>query len=271
MSAKVWHYTVGDDQFGPVSSEELKKLAEAGTVKATDQVWKEGMDDWMSAGEMQGLFPSAAGSPSPAPEMKIDPQAKPRTQRKLNMPKTFDPLAFVQPYGHAILLLGFLAVVMSRGCDSIGNRYVARAKANYSTAQAAFRDGYDEKREKIQEKIDKENDRDESDADKLKDYRKDLSELREDQQKEERELKRGAWKSMEIASRDAAANNAMSGYWHEILFVFGTMLFVVGLITVGFRGEGSEKTICLIMLAIVTVSIYVVGTPWIGSLAGMFR
>ncbi|MCG8585073.1 MAG: DUF4339 domain-containing protein [Pirellulales bacterium] len=260
MSQKIWHYTVGDDQFGPVTNDELKRLATAGTIKPTDQVWKEGMDDWMPASKVEALFSTKAG------EMPIKPHGK----RKLNMPKSLDPLSHIQPYGHAILMFGFLLVVLSRGCDSIGNRYVARAKAKYSTAQNDFRDSAERARQNIQAKIDREKEDDDPDNDRIKKYEKDLKELREEQSDEERDLRKGAWRDLQIASRDAAADNAMSGYWHEMLFVIGTMAFVVGLITVGFRGEGSEKTICLIMLAIVTVSLYVVGTPWVGSLPGLF-
>lgn len=267
MSNKIWHYTVGDDQFGPVTDSELKRLAAAGSIKPTDQVWKEGMEDWMSASEMQGLFAGGASAPK---EMAIDPPQKPHGKRKINMPKSFDPLTYVQPYGHALLMVGFLLVIVSRGCDSVGNRYVARVKAKYNTAQSEFRDQAEEDRQEVQDKIDRENEKDDPDSDRLKKYRDDLKDLREDQEKDERALRKGAWRDLQIASRDAAANNAMSGYWHEMLFVLGTMAFVVGLISVGFRGEGSEKTICLIMLAIVTVSLYVVGTPWVGSLPGLF-
>ena len=264
MAEKIWHYTVGDDQFGPVSSDELKKLAEAGKLKPDDQVWKEGMGDWKPASDMQGLFAdSSTGAPANK-EMKIDAPSGPHGRKKMTRQKPLDPLAMLQPYGHAILMVGFLLVVISRGCDSIGNRYVARATAKYSAAQSRFNDDAELQRQKLEDKIE-----DAQAGEKKTKYREDLKELVDDQKKDRRKLEKGAWRDLKIAGRDAANDNRMGGYWHEILFIIGTMGFVIGLITVGFRGEGSEKTICLVMLAIVTASIFVAGTPWIGSLPGI--
>ena len=40
-----WYYSVDGDRQGPIASAELKKLAEAKTVKPDDLVWKDGMPD----------------------------------------------------------------------------------------------------------------------------------------------------------------------------------------------------------------------------------
>ncbi|WP_162136246.1 GYF domain-containing protein [Zavarzinella formosa] len=64
-----WYYSVEGDRQGPVSAQELKKLVEAGTLKATDLVWKDGMADWVPAKTIKGLFAagaSSAGTPAPA-------------------------------------------------------------------------------------------------------------------------------------------------------------------------------------------------------------
>ena len=60
-----WYYSVDGDRQGPVSGAELKKLAEAGTLKATDLVWKDGMPDWVAAKSIKGLF-GGAGAAAPA-------------------------------------------------------------------------------------------------------------------------------------------------------------------------------------------------------------
>lgn len=60
-----WYYSIDGDRQGPVSAADLKKLAEAGTLKATDLVWKDGMADWVQARSIKGLFGAAAG-PAPA-------------------------------------------------------------------------------------------------------------------------------------------------------------------------------------------------------------
>jgi len=51
-----WHYTVGGQQGGPVSTAQLKQLASSGQLSQTDMVWKQGMADWVPAGKLKGLF-----------------------------------------------------------------------------------------------------------------------------------------------------------------------------------------------------------------------
>ncbi|MDP6360243.1 MAG: DUF4339 domain-containing protein, partial [Planctomycetota bacterium] len=51
-----WYYMAGGEKFGPVSNDELKKLAAAGHFEPTDKVWKEGLQDWVDASTMKGLF-----------------------------------------------------------------------------------------------------------------------------------------------------------------------------------------------------------------------
>lgn len=59
-----WYYSIGGDRQGPVSAQDLKKLVDAGNLKATDLVWKDGMADWVAAKTVKGLFGSGASSAS---------------------------------------------------------------------------------------------------------------------------------------------------------------------------------------------------------------
>jgi hypothetical protein len=54
--ASEWFYTVKGEKHGPVSSQELRRLAQEGTLSRTDLLWKEGMKDWRPASEAQKLF-----------------------------------------------------------------------------------------------------------------------------------------------------------------------------------------------------------------------
>lgn len=54
----MWYYANDDDQVGPVSGDELKALAEDGTIGPETQVWQDGMDDWQLASSVKGLLPS---------------------------------------------------------------------------------------------------------------------------------------------------------------------------------------------------------------------
>ena len=56
-----WFYTVdGKTKYGPVSSAQLKGLANSAHLQPTDLVWKEGMAQWVPAGKLKGLFSSSA-------------------------------------------------------------------------------------------------------------------------------------------------------------------------------------------------------------------
>jgi TM2 domain-containing membrane protein YozV len=69
-----WYYSVDGDRQGPVSAGELKKLADAGTLKQTDLVWKDGMADWAPAKSIKGLFgASSAANPAPTAKKAAEP------------------------------------------------------------------------------------------------------------------------------------------------------------------------------------------------------
>lgn len=59
-----WFYARNGQQVGPVSFEHLKELVSSGQVSRRDKVWREGMSDWVSAGDVPELV---AGMAAPAP------------------------------------------------------------------------------------------------------------------------------------------------------------------------------------------------------------
>ncbi len=52
----VWYYGNAGKQQGPVNRVELFALVKQGQLTADDYVWREGMDDWMKATVVNGLF-----------------------------------------------------------------------------------------------------------------------------------------------------------------------------------------------------------------------
>jgi GYF domain 2 len=77
-----WFYSEGDERRGPVTEEELKRLATDGKLQKTDLVWKDGMKDWVEARTVDTLFPRRAeqsregdydGRPS---RRRFDPEAE---------------------------------------------------------------------------------------------------------------------------------------------------------------------------------------------------
>jgi hypothetical protein len=91
MSAKkVWWYAKGDKRFGPHTPDELKSLAAAGQIVASDVVWKEGLANWLQASSVKGLIPSGSGGmPPPLPSNPVAPHiasAPPREKpRKMSI------------------------------------------------------------------------------------------------------------------------------------------------------------------------------------------
>ena len=63
-----WYYGKQGQQFGPISSVQLQELALSSKLKHDDLVWKKGMDQWVRASRVKGLFsrPQAA-TPPPLP------------------------------------------------------------------------------------------------------------------------------------------------------------------------------------------------------------
>ncbi len=51
-----WYYIVDGDRRGPVASADLKKLADGGTLKPGDMIWKDGMANWVESKTLKGLF-----------------------------------------------------------------------------------------------------------------------------------------------------------------------------------------------------------------------
>ncbi len=51
-----WHCKIGDRQYGPISTRELKELADTGKLQPTDLLKKDGTTSWAHASAVRGLF-----------------------------------------------------------------------------------------------------------------------------------------------------------------------------------------------------------------------
>lgn len=72
--AQNWYYARGNDQFGPVTIEQLKGLIGTGQVQMADLVWTEGMGQWAAAQSVPELVAQTTANPY-APTMP--PSANP--------------------------------------------------------------------------------------------------------------------------------------------------------------------------------------------------
>jgi hypothetical protein len=167
--------------------------------------------------------------------------------------------------GRPMVAIGLLLVLISRGCDGLGKRAVDRAQAKEKVAQASFNDKWDQQRTDIQRKIsvleDKESPSPE-DSQTISDLKKSLADLQKNQEKAKKVFDATTLRDLSIAARDAAANNAINGYWRECLFVLASLVLAIGLLAVSWTAEGAERWVCLMMLAIITFNLYVAGVGW---------
>ncbi len=87
-----WYYNEGSERRGPVSHEELQGLIAQGVVGADNLAWREGMANWVRAGDLPELArffetpPSAEGSPPAEPPPPPSHAASAFGQSAVNSP-----------------------------------------------------------------------------------------------------------------------------------------------------------------------------------------
>ena len=82
-----WYYAKGGERHGPVTDDELRRLAESHELSGSDLVWHPGMDAWKRASEVPGLTEpppipkhQTADDPEPPPEphpVQLEPASSP--------------------------------------------------------------------------------------------------------------------------------------------------------------------------------------------------
>lgn len=303
-----WYYVENQDRKGPVVLAELKQLVSRGVVTPDTLVWKEGMPDWEKAQSVKGLFkqdgkaqpkinvgdapgnaasksqpagqppgPSpvvvdsahgsvaAGGAPQINPGVNVQTESSRTNARAAGMESLFQQFKFI---GYPCLVLGFMFVITGKGCDSLGQRWADRLTANSRIAETKFDAKYDKQRNSYQAQIDTINESDNPNTDRIADLNKRISDLTSEQSKERQRLMKTTWYDLKSAAQMADSNNRAWGFYRELIFVTGSMVLSIGLLVVGITGVGSEKWICLIMLAIITFSLYVGGFAWVSSIQG---
>src|SRR5687767_9534268 len=66
LMATGWCYTRGGQQQGPVTTEELQAMVNAGEVARTDLVWNESLPSWVPVSGAPGLTAAPASTAAPA-------------------------------------------------------------------------------------------------------------------------------------------------------------------------------------------------------------
>jgi hypothetical protein len=188
-------------------------------------------------------------SPSSAAPSRSAPFAR-RTSMS-NSSKASEFLMGYQALAYPLILVGLILVLTGKGCVNLSNLNVSASHAKLQLAQSEFNTRWDEKMKKATPQ--------------------DRSKLMEDRNKERQSLDEGDWQSLTAAARDASANAAVSGWWFELMFVIGSIVLTLSLAVIGVTGEGAERWLCLIMLALIVFSLYIGGMAWMGSVGNMMR
>jgi hypothetical protein len=270
MPEPVWYYARGEVEKGPLSTAQIKALAAAGRIRPDDFVWKEGMDNWVPAGEVQELHPvDAAKGKERGKEGEREREVKPaegeapardrpvRRQMLATLPRPLHSL--FRPASRLALLLGVLTVILARGCDSLGDRYVARLQAIASSAESQFQVEWEQRRQALEDQrrdLQKKAQQSPADRQKLQDLGNQLSRLDEEMRAEEARLRDTRWRDLQAKADESSDGNRIWGFWREVLFQLGTLLLSLGLFAVAYSVEGPERWICLGVLAVIIYSIF---------------
>ncbi len=290
MADAIWYFAIDEEERGPVTEAQLRTLIGTGNLSRNDLVWKEGLNDWLPAGQVPGLFDKDLGSrsadaviPGPAekrPAQATTPAAKPAAvapatfatsaapaQHESHHAFTFSkPLQLFQHVnflGQPLLLTGFMLVLLSRGCDAVATHYAERLQAKAVVAESRFQDEWDAQKAALEQQRQQAQDHKPqmpADEKAVEGLDKQLSTLEETKKAEQAELREGKWRVAKNAVRDAGPNNQIWGFWRATVFWLGTVAFSLGLWVVGFNGDGSERWLSLAMLAVIVYSLYT-GVP----------
>jgi hypothetical protein len=164
-----------------------------------------------------------------------------------------------------MVAIGLVLVLLSKGCDSVSQRSVDRAEAIAHRAVEQFDDDVKAKESAVQREVDEIIGRGElklDDKKKIEDLNKRKAEIATASAKDRNARLAGDWRELEFAARVAVTNHKINGYWRELFFVFAAIVLAIGLLIVSWGAEGAERWITLMMLAIITFSLFVGGLAW---------
>lgn len=109
-----WYYSKNGTQLGPIGTEDIQAKLASGEISQTDLVWKDGMPDWLPAGQVAELRPAVPSAPvevsSPTPSPYQTPstvQTGPPVPATAVMPGA--PLS--QGFAVASMVCGIIAVL----------------------------------------------------------------------------------------------------------------------------------------------------------------
>ena len=96
MGHSEWYFSIDGQQFGPVSSKQLREMAATGRLKPSDLVWRPGLKTWVSAAKIKGLFPSPPDSPRSRPSTKDQAVGPHTSDKSVGEPTSVEPASSLE-------------------------------------------------------------------------------------------------------------------------------------------------------------------------------
>ena len=204
------------------------------------------------------VVPDGSRSPSPGPPNRPEPW-------KIAPDLASDLGRLSLLAGRPMVAFGLVLVLLSKGCDSISRRGVDRAEAIAQRAVEQFNDDGKAKELAIQREIDEITARGEvkpDDQKRIDELNKRRADLAAASAKDRKAKEAGEWRDLEIAAHAATTDHKINGYWRELFFVFAAIVLSLGLLVVSWGAQGAERWVTLMMLAIITFSLFIGGLAW---------
>ncbi|HEY8961435.1 MAG TPA: GYF domain-containing protein [Luteolibacter sp.] len=111
----MWYYSKNGAQLGPIGPAEMESKLKAGEISATDLVWKEGMGDWLPAGQVPEIQALLAPPPPPSEPFgeRPAPPVSPYVSSPAAHPRASLPVAPVsQGQAIASMVCGIISLVI---------------------------------------------------------------------------------------------------------------------------------------------------------------
>jgi hypothetical protein len=239
MPEPVWYYARGDVERGPFTIVQIKALANAGKLRRDDLVWKEGMENWTAAEGIRELFPAG---PSPAESAPVngapvtEDAAAARSIPGELAPRSGEEIErLIHAAGRGCLFVGLLCAVLSRGCESLGERRVSRLEA---AAKLQAVEQWQRQREPIAASLESLQNKEKltpADQDRLKELTQTLNQL---------DASRGAEElsaAQRLGVNRSAAEFRAGAFMRGATFHGGVVFLLLGGFALASTGAGSDR------------------------------
>jgi hypothetical protein len=84
IEPKIWYYSHKDEKSGPYTSSKIKELAQKGEIDYFDLIWREGLDNWVEARSIEGLFTNK-NSPPPTRKHNVSNQEFEKSEKPIGV------------------------------------------------------------------------------------------------------------------------------------------------------------------------------------------